>query len=437
MLLLSSSFIIFFFLFFWKVETKFRIVLTPFILFSAYFILRVVPGFYLGIAQNEKLEPIFYFVAPIAYFCFAVGYFVVSKGEMLNEYNKLRDFTFSHNDRDLAVVLFIMVIFIIFGLLMYQGIPPSINAAYSVANNSIDASEAGRLVSEARREISKGHVFNKDSSSNGVFREFIFIFGCVFLTSTTAFFLKKNKFSNIFLIISLALCYVFVSGDGTRGRFVVVLTSAAIAYSVYKPISLKYTFRIFILLVFISIFLGLYTNKMSALLEVGDWEGIFLAIFERIFIGNSINDSVAIDAFHSGYLDRPYGYWLFRDLLAFIPGVSSDKPLAYYLYLYEIGGNSTTYLTGTSLSRAYADGGGVGVVLYFGILGMICGAAKFLIGLLLKIPSPPILTFSFLITLLVGFGQAYVSGLATIIFITSLGLFFFFILRALFNVKIK
>lgn len=416
----------------WRAELSWNIVLTPMLIFSVYFILRVAPGFLMGIYEDKRVDDMYSLLLPIAYFSFMVGYFSLRKYDivsLMRQYNE-------NVTPSKTVVIVLSFLLTALGLLMYQGIPPSIESAFGVATNSLSAQEAATLVSDARREISKGHVFNQNSNSNGMIREIIYIIASLQMYMAMLLFLKESNKSNILLLlISILLSYIFVSGDGTRGRFVVTIIGLIAVYSYHRKIKIKTTLYIFFLIMALSIFLGLYTNKMSGYLESGDYMAMLSSVLERVLVGNSINDVYAISAFDSGYFGKPIGYWLLRDIAAFIPGVSLDKPLAYYLYLYEIGGDSTTYLTGTSISRGYADGGVLFLVLYFYICGAFCGAYGYIIKLIFKLGSNNFVSSGFIYVILVGFGQAYVSGISGLIFTIGIGFSLFLCVRSFLGVN--
>lgn len=419
----------------WRLDSRFALVLSPFMIFSAYFILRVVPGFYVGVNGRYDVNMHYIAILPVAYGAFFFAYFFSGHRPLdkIVEYS-LEVCQLSRRELE-KPVLFFMGIVVVSGFLLYKGIPPAINVAIEVASNSIDAREAAGIVSEARREISKGHVFNDESQGSGVFREIIFASAILMLAFASVYFFSAYGVrAGLLLFSTIFVAYVFVSGDGTRGRFVVVFTVVLIVFTVLRRVRLKHAVLGAALLLLVSVLLGSYTNKMALMFEDGAWHEIIRAASERIFIGNSINDATAISAVESGSIELGYGYWIVRDFFAFIPGVNFDKPLAYYLYLYEIGGTSTTYLTGTLIGRAFADGGLVGVFVYFGALGYVSRRSHYIIRFVPALNAGE--KVAFICVCWLAAGQGYVSGLPGVAFMLGITAFLAYI-YGLTNVKFK
>jgi len=427
--LISLLLVALFFAIGWKWDGKYRLLLSPFMLFSAYFILRVVPGYLVGIKIYD-VGSYHALMLPVAYFGFFMGYFTGGKSPYSFVLSSRDSASKMDSKADHRSALVFIVILAVAGLLMYGGIPPAIDVAISLASNSLDAQDAAGIVSDARRSISKGHIFGGESSGSGVFREIIFC--CAILSisfSSVRYFFDRKFPSLVILLVSISISYIYVSGDGTRGRFVVVMTTLMIAFSSIFKVKLRHVVYGFIFILSLSVLLGLYTNKMANLFYEGRWDEIVMMVFERVFVGNSINDVVAIRAIESGVFEYGYGYWLLRDILATVPGLSIDKPLAYYLYVFEIGGGSTTYLTGTSLSRAFVDGGYAGVLVYFSILGLI---SRHLWKIALSVSwLSSYQKYCFVISLWVAIGQGYVSGIAGVFFIAAMLLVLVHFLRGL------
>jgi len=403
----------------WYIESRMALSLTPFVIFSVYFILRVIPGFTVGIHRYD-LDPLYAAMMPVACSGFFLGYFS-SRRPHLSEVGVWTAIarSDSKSSYEWRIAVFAVIV-LAAGLALYRGVPPSIATAFDLARGSVDTAEAAQLVSDARRAISKGHIFEPDSGTgSGVFRELIFVSSLLLLSMAAVYaFALPGYRSIVALIASTVLTYVFVSGDGTRGRFVVVITSLFIAYTLFRHVRLRHVAIGFVSLLGLSAFLGIYTNKMISLVAGEAWGEIVQAVLERIFIGNSINDATAIAAVEAGFVKYGFGHWLTRDLIALMPGISADKPLAYYLYLFDVGGDSTTYLTGTSLSRAFVDGWLPGVFVYFALLGFIAALSGTVVKALPNLSVGARL--GLMVALWVAAGQCYVSGVAGVLFLVGM-----------------
>lgn len=403
----------------WHYENRFALVLAPFMIFSAYFFLRVVPGFVIGV-ERYGIDALYLAALVAAFLGFFLGYF------SLNGYRRERVLLWVQISKlhrpmsyELPITVFAIIV-LLSGLALYRGIPPTIGVALDLTTQSLDPGEAARIVAESRREITKARIFGGVSVPGaGILREVIFASALLMISHAGVYaFARRGVRSIAWLVAVVLLGYIFVSGDGTRGRFVVVMTSLAVIFTLFRRVKWADVLIGFALLVGLAIFLGLYTNKMVGFVADSAWGDIVRAALERIFIGNSINDALAVDAVESGFLSYGYGYWLLRDIAATIPGIGSDKPLSYYLYLYAVGGDSTTYLTGTSLSRAFVDAGLIGVFIYFAAIGAITALASRATHLVfgLSVGSK----IAFLVAIWIASGQGYVSGVAGVLFLVAM-----------------
>lgn len=400
----------------WRLDNRFSFVLTPYMIFSVYFLSRAVPGFLVGI-ERHALDAWYAGILPVALFGWCLGYFASARTR-LSGVGLWVGISHLHTrwSYERALVLLAMAV-VATGLALYGGVPPAIEIAIKLVWGSIDPLEAAQTIAEARREISKEHIFSAGAGrGSGVLREVIFLSSLLMLSLAAVYALAiRGARAKVILVACILISYVFVSGDGTRGRFIVVATALVVAYTLYRRVRTAHVVIGLVGIVALSVFLGLYTNKMIALVVGHEWSGILLATLERIFVGNSVNDALAIKAIESGFLEYGNGYWLLRDLVALLPGIDAGRPLAYYLYLFEVGGDSTTYLTGTSLSRAYVDGGVSAVFIYFAVLGALAGTSKRLVQAVPGLPHGQKLAL--LVAIWLAVGQGYVSGIAGVLFL--------------------
>ncbi|MFN7097849.1 MAG: hypothetical protein ACK4PR_09915, partial [Gammaproteobacteria bacterium] len=281
--ILSLSIVFVAFLYGWRLDARFKMILSPFMIFSVYFLTRVIPGFYVGINEHYDVSSLYVAILPIAYLAFFFAYFS-GGARPLDAPQKILPLVRGEPSWQLErPVWFFLVVTIVAGLALYKGMPPAIGVAVNVASNAIDAKEAAGIVSEARREISKGHVFNEESEGSGIFREIIFTSALLMLATASVYFFAKFSGRSIFLLIaSLMTAYVFVSGDGTRGRFVVIFTAILIAFTLFKNVRPVHAVLGAGMIFLVSIALGAYTNKMASLFEAGQWGEILRTVSERI-----------------------------------------------------------------------------------------------------------------------------------------------------------
>ena len=359
----------------WQVETRFRLVLTPMLLFMIYYVLRIVPGFVYGIEVKKIGGAYAYAVVSIVLLAAILGWATArlmwpSGGrELLSWHN-----TSVQRDRPVAsiwvVCLAVGLLFV--GLLLYRGIPPSFRPFFVLVQGG-DWTEVIGAVSEGRRLLTKGHFFGGDYRGQGVMREVLFVGWSLVSCYALARFMRLRSFRSLLVLLgSVTTSYILVSGDGTRGPFLLVFISMVATWTMACRVPPQTLALVGIVFITLGVGLGAYTPKMHGVIRsegVGAAVGAFV---ERVAIGNSFNDVLAVDAVRSRQWEYGLGRWHSRDILAAFPGTLGGKPLGYYLHLTEsAGATGTTYLTGTQIMTAHTDFGIWGLGVPFLIMGFV------------------------------------------------------------------
>lgn len=398
-------------IFVWGVDTRYRVILTPITLLVAYFSLRILPGYVYAVEVLSIGDELPYLVYLVALVSMVLGWALT-----LPVYGPLTEKIVSSPGSPLASdgrltqawMWFLTAFLVAMGLLLYRGVPPAFIPLVELLRGG-DLAQAVISVSDARRELTKAHLFGGAYRGQGALREVLFVggalVGCYFLAK----YLRRRTYRHfgLFLLI-LVVLYGLVSGDGTRGSFLLVFISLVVTATFITRLPVYRMALIVVGFVSVGILLGAYTPKMHGLIASEGVRAAIFAFLERIAVGNSVNDVLAIEAFRSGGLDTGYGYWFYRDLISAFPGAAGGKPLAYYLYLVTPGGTgATTYLTGTHIMSAYGDFGIVGVSVYFLLIG---ACLSFGVYLITRLPRTELgVAVTGVTTMLLG--QFYVSGL--------------------------
>lgn len=374
-------FCFFVFIYIWRIESHNALIMTPFLVLMINELFRIMPSFvYASITGISDGYPLFVFF--VGYLMLVIGFlFSVSKSYYRS--GVPRQFVEKKinpvmQKRAFMVIFIFSGVLILLGVYLYQGVPPVMDGFAALIKGD-DLDQVAGTIGSSRKEITKSHVFGGQYRFQGLIRT---IQGCwwPFIVALALSIYWQNKEKNWLLISSFLffLSFAFIAGDGTRAPFLETIIIYIILYSYINRISFKAICYGFFAIVFLAILMSLYSPKMGFL--VGQQNFIIDAvgkIFSRIFIGNSINDVLAIEYIRDDIIDFRLGSLHLRDLKATMPGIHGDVPFAYELYLIMNPlGQGTTYATGTYLTKAYVDFGIFGVTIIYFFLGLSLGIVQ-------------------------------------------------------------
>jgi oligosaccharide repeat unit polymerase len=366
----------------WKKDSRNSIIFTPFLILMANEISRVMPAFIVTAISGEV--PDFYplmvfflsFVSVITGFAFAIEYV---RFESYLPRRFLCTETRIRSERQvLFAILCASVGLFAAGLYLYQGFPSVTQALIGMVTGE-EAGELLQTVGEARRTITKGYYFGEAYRGQGLIRALMQTCWPFLCCMALAVFIKTKKISWLLVLVALVFAsFVFIAGDGTRAPFINMLILLIVLYSFLKRITKKSVLMMGLCLTVVAILLSLYSYKAKALLGSDDFVLTALSkIWERILVGNGLNDIWAIEFIRSSVLEYRLGGVHLRDFLAALPGTQGGVPFAHELYLLmNPGAIGTTYATGTYITKAFVDFGIAGVgFLFFGI-GFLIGICQ-------------------------------------------------------------
>lgn len=365
----------------WRLESGWRIVLTPFLLAMYFELTRVFPAFVLAEQFGGKAGNYALWVAVVAYVSLLAGFVAWYCYPRANPRQALALSAYKTPlalDRaDTSGVLAIALVLGVVGLFYFGGLPATVKSSFSLIWAGGDA-ELANLVSQQRFELTKGAYFGAEYKGQGLvvaFQEVGWTLICVYTLLRHLELRSKGSF--ILVLAAIAGAWVFVGGLGSRAPLLNIMICMLAAYSLRKPLRLRTMVIAVGAGVTLAIALGLYSSKMYSLLAgalgFGDFITQALArITERILIGNGINDVYAIDLVRAGALEVGYGSMHWRDLVSAIPGVEYGQPFAYKLYLLtNATAHGTTFRSATYLSSVFVDFYWPGVVIAFFLIGVV------------------------------------------------------------------
>lgn len=213
------------FLVVWRVESRWRFVLSPFIILMYHEFVRILPAFALSQSSVFHIASSNYplIVATLAFFFlvfgFVCGYFYkpISSTRVLaltmDRGPKLK------LDRAETVGVFILaVLLVIMGLYFYDGIPL---VAYSVKSLLIGAGgdEVAVAVRDMRYELTKSHYFGGKYRGQGIIRTVQFLGWSLICCYTLVTSMERQTIRAVMVFLfSFGIAWLFVAGDGTRGH---------------------------------------------------------------------------------------------------------------------------------------------------------------------------------------------------------------------------
>jgi hypothetical protein len=381
--------IIFSFLAVWRIESKWKIVFTPFMFLIYWQFVRILPAFFVAdhYGMASDLQPLMVAVAAYismiagfvcAYFAKPVSPNYVLKFNILNTEN----YSVKSDRFNTGAVLLLSFFLILLGLWFYQGLPATISSVLGLFGSAGD--DLARLVTQQRLELTKGAYFGGAYRGQGLIRS-IMEFGWTFVCCYMAVFAAKSRTKKVWILffLTIFLTWLFVAGDGTRGPFLYLLIVVLAANSMYKSLSLRFVMIVALMIFFFGIFLSLYSAKMYNILADPSrsfWMESITKITNRIFLGNALNDVQIIELVNSGEWDVRFGLAHIRNFITSIPGVTYGKPISYELFTYlNPESHRATFSSGTYLSVIYVDFSWYGVVFIYYMVGIFVGIVQKLI----------------------------------------------------------
>lgn len=424
MLLISSCLLLLFclviFLFLWRGEGGRYFVATPFLIFALFEIIIVWPGtlyaYFAGISRDAF--PVF--VAALGFTAFLMGFAMFGRCFKNDRYlpRMFRDSAIADRHSDsyyLIGVLWFSIVLVAMGLYLYQGIPPQTKAIIGRLAGRLSPKDVADYMSAKRFEITKSYYFGGTYRGQGFLRVIMFI-GWSYLLSLGIFRCAKAR-SRLwkrrwFCLTSILffLCFVFVTGDGTRAPFLYTLAYLLVFLSLNFKIKfsnvLIWSAASFLVLLGISFGSGkaaLLLNQPNPLRTAS------AKIVRRITLGNSIHNVHIIELIRSGELDYRLGEVHFQSLLRSIPGASfGGKSFSNELanLISTRKGRTTTYASKTYLGIIYVDFGLPGVICLYALMGAFIGCVQRYLFTRRKVAmSSPLLTFAvFFLGRMAGYG---------------------------------
>jgi len=372
----------------WRLESRWRIVITPFLVLMYYEFIRILPAFVLSRSAILDVARSYYplYVAALAFlfvvFGFVFGYFYRSTSSA-RVLATTRDRGLKLKKPDCAEIIgvFVLVsVLVMVGLYFYRGIPLTIHSVMSQASG-VGSDEAAMVMRDQRFELTKAHYFGGEYRGQGIIRKVLFWGWTLICCYALVVSLERRTIRTfIVFLFSFFTAWIFVAGDGARVSFLNLFIVLSIVYSIRRPFKLKGLLLLAGTIVAMAIMLSLYTTKGTQLAvhKNGDVvKSVTVMILQRILFGNAVSDIEVIELVETGVWNLRLGAIHLRDIITAIPGVQYGMPLSYELaQTVGRGGASKTFASGTYLSKAYADFGVWGIPLSYFFMGWLVGLVQ-------------------------------------------------------------
>ncbi len=367
----------------WRLESGWRIVITPFLFLGYFELTRVLPPFFLAdvYSVTDSILPLL--AASLAFgamalgFLFVYGYRPVSRSNTLKL--SLANVKYLQPSRgEKAGVLVLACFLVATGFYAYGGIPPVGRAVTALLTGGGD--DIAASVSSQRYELTKADYFGGTYHGGGVLRNIQRIGWLLVVCYAMLMWVEHRRSLKRIIWFGAAVvsAWLFVAGDGTRGPFLQLLLVVIAVYSLRQPLKVRTVVSLFCVGMGIAILLSLYSAKMYYVLQQSS-NGGFLQeavskIASRVFMANGMNDVRVVDMVNTGDFQLRWGSAHFREFATAIPGIQYGVPLSYELF-HKLNPTSrgTVFLSGTYLSIVYLDFGWYGLVPIFGLIGLCIG----------------------------------------------------------------
>lgn len=276
-------------------------------------------------------------------------------------------------------LLLFFFIMIVIGTFRYQGIPPIVESFTALLKGGYSREDAVGLT-EARRFISKDHYFGGSYRGQGL-TKVLQLTGWPLLCSTTLGLYLQNKKKSILALFIVFMIFgiIYLAGDGTRSPALILILICLISYAQKKKVNLvgmaKYGIYIPLFLILISAVSIKQYSVFEGGVSVKTMFEAFQGVLDRILLGNSGCDIIAINYISDGIIPIQKGMIHIQQFFNALPGVSMSYMTFSYLLGQMAGGSATSYYSTTYLGIAYADFGFFGALITYFLIGSLCAFA--------------------------------------------------------------
>lgn len=293
----------------------------------------------------------------------------------------------SHDKNVTVLISLTFVLLIVIGVVYYKGPPPVTNAIVSLV---LEGSGSDTIIQmgEVRKSLTKSHLFGGTYKGQGLMKVVIPTFWSFLSAFAFAYYLVvKNRKSFFLFIFVFIFAFIYILADGQRAPLLRLFLINIGVYSLIAKISIKKIPYLIAGLAFLVFLSSLVSPKIDQLKgDDGGVQTILTHMLERAILGNAQNDVYAIDFIKNGKLDYRSGGLHKRDFIAAFPGAGGGRPFANELARMIYRNDTTTYLTGTYVTKTYIDFGKTGTFLLFTLMGVFVAVFQKIMFSLSKTP---------------------------------------------------
>jgi len=367
----------------WRIESKWRIILTPFMMLMYFELVRILPAFFVADAYGVSRDLVPLMIAVFAYLSlvtgFVCGYFYrPTSPDRVLLFSELKIPDLRVKRKESFAVLVLVLLLIVLGLYYYQGLPATVDSLFGLFTGGSE--DLIGVVGQNRFLLTKGAYFGEQYRGQGIIRVILRVGWSLVCCYTLMVALQhKNLISRLIFFFTILLTWTFVAGTGEREPFLYILLIVVGAFSFRKALSFRFTIFTIVGLIFIAVFLSMYSGKIYSLFAGNDSFIPFIKqaihrIIDRILFGNAMYDVKLIDLINSGEWKIRWGANHLLSFINAIPGVQYGVPFGQELYLYlNPKSIRTISASGTYLQNVYVDFSWYGVFPIYFMAGAFVG----------------------------------------------------------------
>jgi hypothetical protein len=363
----------------WRRFGRRHIVVTPYLLACCFLLLFGWTGQISAILSGltENIYPSFVLFSGTT--TFVAGFWLFKDSQALPVQLFLKPLVCDKRTSYFHGCLLLLIIALAISTYRYQGLPPVTHVIRELATGRADIDELARYSKDARMSLSSGHwTYDTPQRGNGIAGRFLRIaFPYLLCITLGVYYSTRSRLWLYYSTIVGALAIFYVGGDATRAPLATASIIVVVFLSFVKPIGARHlVVTSAVIFAFLVISTMTSSKGLRQYYESGSVSHIAEAIVTRLG-ANGVDDVAVIELIQDNQLDYHYGLLFLEQLLAPIPGVRlQEVPFDLRLY-YLIDPYSTDHVfaTTTLLGVVYLDGGILGVMVAYCLLGVL--TAKF------------------------------------------------------------
>ena len=359
----------------WRRYGRRNIVVTPYVLACCFLLVFCWTGQISAIASGLTDSIYASFVLFAGVVAFLIGFVSFSHSQIFaaQHFQKrlVRDVRASYFYGGVSLLLLALAI----STYRYQGLPPVAHVVRELATGHADVDELAGFSKDSRLSLSSGHwTHDTPQRGKGIAGRFLRIaFPYLLCICLGMHLYTRRRHWLYYSVIVAGITTLYVGGDGTRAPLANAAMVVVVFFSYVKPITYRHlTFAasaVFVLLIVMTL---TSSKGLGYFHDLASFREIIEPLLLR-FGANGFDDVAVIELVGDNQLEYHCGLLFLEQLLAPIPGVRlQDIPFDLRLWhLMDPYSTEHVFATTTLLGLIYLDGGILGVLVVYGLLGVL------------------------------------------------------------------